>query len=99
MAWIIARSRNRRCAFIRQTIPCGSSLNYTPQEFAKLYSFPSSPDAGQGQCIAIIELGGGFRQSDLNTYFGPKWARGDCEFRLIGGRNVRPAIRTDPMAK
>jgi len=45
------------------------SLNYTPQELAKLYSFPSSPDAGQGQCIAIIELGGGFRQSDLNTYF------------------------------
>jgi len=48
----------------------GPTVNYTPQEIAKLYSFPTSSDPGQGQCIAIIELGGGFRQSDLNTYFG-----------------------------
>src|SRR5204862_3528538 len=48
----------------------GPAVNYTPQEVAKLYSFPASSSAGQGQCIAIIELGGGFRQSDLNTYFG-----------------------------
>src|SRR5262245_43477938 len=47
-----------------------TTVNYTPQELAKLYSFPSPSDPGQGQCIAIIELGGGFRQSDLNSYFG-----------------------------
>src|SRR5262245_31007238 len=46
------------------------SVNYTPQELAKLYSFPTSSEAGQGQCIAIIELGGGFRQTDLSDYFG-----------------------------
>jgi kumamolisin len=46
------------------------SVNYTPQELAALYSFPAPPNPGQGQCIAILELGGGFRQSDLNTYFG-----------------------------
>lgn len=48
----------------------GPAVNYTPQELAKLYSFPASANAGQGQSIAIIELGGGFRQSDLNSYFG-----------------------------
>jgi len=46
------------------------AVSYTPQDLARLYSFPSSTNAGQGQCIAIIELGGGFRQGDLNTYFG-----------------------------
>jgi kumamolisin len=45
-------------------------VNYTPQDLARLYSFPSSSNPGQGQCIAIIELGGGFRQMDLNSYFG-----------------------------
>jgi kumamolisin len=47
------------------------NITYTPQQIAQLYSFPSGPNTdGSGQCIAIIELGGGFRQSDLNTYFG-----------------------------
>src|ERR1700733_8779300 len=47
------------------------NITYTPQQIAQLYSFPSGPNTdGTGQCIAIIELGGGFRQSDLNQYFG-----------------------------
>jgi kumamolisin len=40
-----------------------------PTEVAKAYNFPSAPIDGQGQTIAIIELGGGFRQDDLDTYF------------------------------
>ncbi len=36
---------------------------------ARLYGFPTGVD-GSGQCIAIIELGGGFRQQDLQQYFG-----------------------------
>jgi kumamolisin len=40
----------------------------TPPQVAKLYNFPSSLD-GSGQCIAIIELGGGFRAADLTAYF------------------------------
>jgi kumamolisin len=39
----------------------------SPVEVAKLYNFP--PGDGSGQTIAIIELGGGFAQDDLNTYF------------------------------
>ena len=47
------------------------NISYTPQQIARMYSFPSGPDSdGSGQSIAIIELGGGFRQSDLNQYFG-----------------------------
>ena len=37
-------------------------------EFAKRYNFPGKLD-GTGQTIAIIELGGGFRASDLQAFF------------------------------
>ncbi len=46
-----------------------ASVSYTPVELGKVYSFPDGTD-GTGQTIAIIELGGGFEQSDLDTYFG-----------------------------
>jgi kumamolisin len=39
----------------------------TPIQVANLYNFP--PGDGTGQTIAVIELGGGFSQSDLTTYF------------------------------
>ena len=39
----------------------------SPVDVATLYNFP--PGDGTGQTIAIIELGGGFAQDDLNTYF------------------------------
>src|SRR5262249_6333776 len=39
----------------------------TPPQVAKLYDFPASLD-GTGQCVAILELGGGFRTSDLTAY-------------------------------
>ena len=42
--------------------------SFTPPALAKLYSFPTGVD-GSGECIAIIELGGGFRPADLQTYF------------------------------
>lgn len=41
---------------------------FTPPDVARLYDFPQGLD-GSGQCIAIIELGGGYRSSDLNAYF------------------------------
>lgn len=45
--------------------PAGS---LTPPQVAKAYNFPAGV-TGAGQTIAIIELGGGYRSSDLNTYF------------------------------
>jgi kumamolisin len=41
---------------------------YTPPEVAQAYGFPSSVD-GSGETVAIIELGGGYQQADLTTYF------------------------------
>ncbi|MDQ2840961.1 MAG: S53 family peptidase [Acidobacteriota bacterium] len=41
--------------------------SYTPTEVAKLYNFPAG--TGQGQTIALIELGGGYQDSDLHTYW------------------------------
>jgi kumamolisin len=41
---------------------------FTPLDIARLYDFPQGLD-GSGQCIAIIELGGGYRTTDLNAYF------------------------------
>lgn len=44
------------------------TTSYTPPQVAKLYDFPTGVD-GSGQCIALIELGGGFKQQDLQVYF------------------------------
>ncbi|MDR5882408.1 S53 family peptidase [Caballeronia sp. LZ032] len=41
--------------------------SFTPVDLARLYDFPDGD--GAGQCIAIIELGGGYRDSDLSAYF------------------------------
>jgi len=48
-----------------QQQPAGT---FTPVQVAKLYDFPAAAD-GSGQCIAIIELGGGFRARDVKSYF------------------------------
>ena len=44
-----------------------SSTSFTPLTLASLYDFPQA--TGQGQCIAIVELGGGYRTADLSAYF------------------------------
>jgi kumamolisin len=41
--------------------------SFTPLQLASLYDFPAG--TGAGECIALIELGGGYRTSDLKTYF------------------------------
>jgi kumamolisin len=42
--------------------------SYTPLAVAKLYNYPTTAN-GTGQTVAIVELGGGFRNSDLTSYF------------------------------
>ena len=41
---------------------------YPPQDVAKRYGFPTGAD-GTGQTVAVIELGGGYRNDDLRTFF------------------------------
>ncbi len=45
-----------------------ATTSYTPPQIARLYNFPGGAN-GSGQCIALIELGGGYRTADLQTYF------------------------------
>jgi kumamolisin len=45
-----------------------SAVSYTPVQLAQIYQMPPGTD-GSGQVIAIIELGGGFTTTDLQTYF------------------------------
>jgi kumamolisin len=42
-------------------------VSFTPPEVAALYGYP--PGTGAGQCVALIELGGGYRPADLSAYF------------------------------
>jgi kumamolisin len=48
--------------------PQAANTSYTPPAVAKLYGFPTGA-TGAGETIAIIELGGGYRIADLQTYF------------------------------
>ena len=45
-----------------------ASLSYNPTQIASIYNFPTSVN-GSGECIALIELGGGYTDSDLSNYW------------------------------
>jgi kumamolisin len=47
--------------------PKATLTSFTPIQLATLYGYPAA--TGQGQCVGIIELGGGFTPADLQTYF------------------------------
>jgi kumamolisin len=51
----------------------GGGNGVSPVDYAKRYKFPTQFEGakldGTGQCIGIIELGGGFASNDLNIYF------------------------------
>jgi kumamolisin len=44
-----------------------ASVSHDPNEVAQIYDYPAGD--GTGQCIGIIELGGGFQMDDLKNYF------------------------------
>jgi kumamolisin len=48
--------------------PQAQAKSLTAPQVAGFYQFPDGFD-GTGQTVAIIELGGGYQQSDLSTYF------------------------------
>jgi kumamolisin len=45
-----------------------AGASFTAPALAGLYDFPTGLD-GSGQCIGLIELGGGFRPADIDAYF------------------------------
>lgn len=46
----------------------GASAQYAPDRVSQAYAFPAGVD-GTGECVALVELGGGFRSADLDAYF------------------------------
>lgn len=48
--------------------PGAVATSYTPPQLGLIYEFPPDTD-GAGQTLAIVELGGGFDEADLDTYF------------------------------
>jgi len=61
------RCAGTRAASMKKGGGASTPIAYTPLQVAALYGFPSG--TGKGQCIAIVELGGGFRPADLTKYF------------------------------
>src|SRR5450631_4191717 len=48
--------------------PQAASVSYNPDAVAKAYKYPRDVN-GAGECIALIELGGGYRNVDMQNYF------------------------------
>jgi len=58
------RRRHARAGARAQAV----SLSYTPTQVAAFYDYPTGVD-GTGECIALIELGGGYNPTDLSNYW------------------------------
>ncbi|EDP98296.1 S53 family peptidase [Kordia algicida OT-1] len=69
-------------------IPIQESIHgYSVLEIAEAYNFPDGD--GEGQTIGIIELGGKFEQSDLDTFFA-KYNMAVPEIQVIGKPATTP---------
>ena len=68
-----------------------TSDSFTPIQMASLYNFPAG--TGEGECIGIIELGGGYRPADLKKYFAEINVRAAEGFSRIGRPWREPADR------
>ena len=62
-------TRPQARAHFRPRAAAAQGTTYPPNQVADIYQFPAGT-TGAGQTIAVIELGGGFSSSDLDTYFG-----------------------------
>ena len=60
-------NRPQAHAHFRRRKQAAASKTFTPIEIAALYGFPDGN--GSGECIALVELGGGYVQNDLDSYF------------------------------
>ena len=73
--------------------PPVTSKTRPPAEFASLYNFPRHT-SGKGQCIGLLEFGGGFNPKELHSYF---QSTGIKPAKIIV-KGVRPGAN-DPQGK
>jgi kumamolisin len=70
-------------------------FTYTPLEVAELYDFPRTVD-GSGQCIGLIELGGGGNFSDLSNYWRLLKIRSPHVTTVsVGSGNPKPSVSSE----
>jgi kumamolisin len=62
-------NRPQAAPHFRRRQQAAAARSYTPRQVAQAYDFPADLN-GAGQCIGILELGGGYSEKDLNTFFG-----------------------------
>ena len=62
---------------------------YTATELSTKYDFPAGAD-GSGECIAILEFGGGYRASDIKQYFSALNLAQPKIIPISAGRSNRP---------
>jgi kumamolisin len=55
-------------------LPNAAAAGRYPTQFARWYGFPTDV-TGKGQTVAIVQLGGGYRQEDLDAYFAAQGLR------------------------
>jgi kumamolisin len=81
-------NRLQATAHFRIRRPQAEGVSYTPVQVAEAYQFPAGA-SGAGQTIGIIELGGGYRQTDLTAYFTTLGlaAPGIAAVAVDGGKN------------
>jgi kumamolisin len=61
-------NRPQARAHFRVAKPEAVNVSYTPVQVGALYGFPAGATAS-GQTIGLIELGGGYKEADVTTYF------------------------------
>ena len=71
----------------------GRSLPTHPGDVMRRYRFPAAT-TGRGQTIAILLLGGGFYDEDLQEFFGDRWA-GRLDVVEVGAGCNDPAPRSE----
>jgi kumamolisin len=80
------------------TLRAAASVSYSPLQVAQFYDFPTSAK-GHGQTIGIIELGGGYTQSDLDSYYrtlGISPAPSVSAVSVDGGKNLLTGDTSGP---
>ena len=86
-----ARTRFRVRPAIGNLLSSASSSSYSPLELAALYNFPTG--TGKGECIGIIELGGGYRTDDIEKLLRQTEALASCNFGNVGGPRKKQSDR------
>src|SRR5580704_850429 len=59
---------NRMAARAQFRPAAAPTVQYTPPQVAEAYGFPTTV-TGAGECVAIVELGGGYQVADITAYF------------------------------